>query len=445
MERALAGVPNEWLPMFDRGLLDKARGALESPDVTPPIALVFEPFRYGGPEDFDTVIVGQDPYPGQGHAQGVCFSVPAGVALPDSLQRIFDCLDRAGLRRAHPGADGKQPADCGDIRPWAVQGVLMLNATLTTRAGARRAHTSAWKPFFDEFFRRFCAARAANGGVLHFLLWGGDARAYAPVARRHGHAVHEWTHPSPLADNQYPEGARFRMCPHFEEVNSARMALGRAPVVWDNIVPSITFTDGSCPRNGAPDARASFAAVFSSAHLKGALIRGEVRPRTYAFVDEGCPELGVRETGEPATPSNNRAEYLGIIYAFLGLLCGRACGRVELVTDSEVCKDTLLRWLPARLQKGTEQGLKNFDLVMLAWRLLGELRARTAGVTITHVRSHQKEPPRSASPRERFLHRGNHLADRHAELALRNEEPTYAVEVLDSPAVLRALGREASS
>jgi uracil-DNA glycosylase len=442
MDAALAGVSLEWRALMDLDYLSRAIAPILADEtVTPPLRLIFEAFRYGGPADITTVIMGQDPYPTPGEAQGLCFSIPGGVARPESLKRIFECLERAGLCREHPELPpAAQPAAGGDLRPWAVQGVLMLNAALTTRARERGAHAAAWKPFVDDFLRRFCAERAAAGARVHFLLWGDDARAYAAEARRHSHAVHEWTHPSPLADNRQAEAARFRACPHFEEVNAALAAAGRRRVAWDNLAPAFAFTDGSCPLNGRPGARASFAALVTGGQFgAAAIVRGEVRPTEYAFVDEGDPERGLRATRAPATPSNNRGELLGIVYAFLALLRGRAVGRVEVISDSEISVNTLLDWLPARLKKGTERELKNYDLVMIAWRLLGLLRAQAAEVVLTHTRSHQKAPPASAPSRERFIHRGNAMADEHAALALKSGAPDYVVEVLDAPAVLRAL------
>jgi ribonuclease HI len=315
----------------------------------------------------------------------------------------------------------------------------MLNAALTTRVGVRRAHAGHWKAFVDDFVKRLCAHHQATGRRLHFLLWGGDARAFAAVARRHQHAVHEWSHPSPMADNKLPEESRFRMCPHFEDVNAALEAESRRPIVWDNCAPVVGFTDGSCPRNGKPGARAGFATLITGGQFGGAIIRGEVVPCTYALVDDDHPERGVVATNTLVAPSNNRGELMGIIYCLLALLRGRAVGRVEIVADSEISINTLLDWLPNRLKKGTERELKNFDLVWIAWRLLGELRLQASAVVLTHTRSHQKPPPASAPARERFLHKGNEKADEHAGAPL-ERDATYVVEVLGAPPVLVALG-----
>ena len=450
----LEGVDPMWVSLIDTALLDSALGAIDdmgdAARSVPPPGLIFEALRYGAPSDIIAVIVDtQGPSPTPEEAQGICFSVGTGANPPIAVQRIFDSLDRAGLRREHAAGavkpdraghrSGAPALMSGDLRSWAVQGVLMINTALTTRAGADTSdtHAAAWKPFTDDFLRRFCAAARSH---VHFLLWGGEARAVAVEARRHGHTALEWSHPGSLADSELPSGARFRACPHFEEVNAALAAVGRRPVIWDNLSPAIAFSDGSCTRNGKPGARASFAALVTGGQFGAAVVRGEVSPTEYAFLDEGDPARGICETHTPAAPSNNRGELLGIIYAFMALLRGRAAGRVELVSDSKISINTLLTFLPARLKKKTEHDLKNFDLLAIAWRLLGLLREQAAYVVLTHTHSHLKPPPASASSRERFIHRGNAMADKHAALAL-PPVANYAIEVLDAPAVMRALAR----
>ena len=437
----LRGVGAAWAPLLFG--LDAALAAVDALGdggrTAPGPGLILEPLRYGTPADVEDVIIAQDPYPTEGHAQGLCFSVPAGTPVPDSLQRIFGCLDRAGLRPRYAGAKGKDAA-CGDLRPWAAQGVLMINAAWTTRAGVRRAHAKAWKAFTEGFLAGLCAARA-GGRPLRFFLWGGDAQAFAPLARRHGHAVFEWGHPSPLGDNPRPEPARFRMCPHFEECNALRAAAGRRPVVWDNRASAIAFTDGSCANNGQPGARAAFATIFAGGTFGQAGVCGEVRPAAYALVDEDAPERGVR--ADPAAPghvapTNNRAELLGVIYALLGLLRGRALGLVEVVSDSKITVQTLNLWLPARLKKGTERALMNFDLVWAAWRILGALRAQARGVALVHTHAHGAAPPAAAPARERLYWLGNDTADRLAATPLVGR-PTYGLTALGASPALQAI------
>jgi uracil-DNA glycosylase len=430
-DEILRGV-EAWAPVIDMPLLDAALTNIESENVAPPPGLILEALRYGAPADFHTVIIGQDPYYTPGTAQGLCFSAPG---LPDSLKRIFGCLDRAHLRRNHGDTRG-------DLRPWAVQGVLMLNASLTTRLGTARAHEKQWAKFVESLIQRLCTS--VEG--LHFLLWGNDARRYGTTVERHGHHVHEWTHPSPLADNRLAPEVQFRMCPHFEEVNAALKAAGRRTVCWDNQAPIVAFTDGSCPLNGKSGARAGFAAAIiggqfsgyikdpaeNSHQPKASIIYGEVEPREYGLVGEH----GIRPTSIAAEPTNNRGELMGIVYCLLALLQGRAVGQVEIISDSEISVKTLLEWLPTRLKKGTERVLKNYDLVSIAWALLCRLRAQATSVEITHVRSHQKPPSSTAPARERLLWLGNDMADKHASKPM-SEPPDYVIHTVNTPPVLK--------
>lgn len=305
------------------------------------------------------------------------------------------------------------------LLPWAAQGVLVLDACAAC-AGACEACAGACEACAA------CEACEARPETL-FLFWGINP-ALADKVRQQKYEVHEGLHP--LAEG-------FLECTHFGDVNAARAAAGRRPIVWDALSPAVAFSDGACTRNGKPGARASFAALVTGAQFGAAVVRGVVCPAEYAFVDEDAPERGVRATEVFAAPSNNRGELLGVIHALLAFLRGGAVGPVELVSDSAISLNTLLDWLPVRLRKGTERELKNFDLVMLAWRLLELLRGRAASVTLTHTRSHQKPPPATARVRERFVHRGNAMADEHATLALKNEN--YDVDVLNAPPALRRL------
>ena len=443
-DELLRAVDARWLPLFDLDALATALAAIDAAGdaarTAPVPELIFEAFRYGAPADCGAVIVAQEPYSNAGDAQGLCFSVPAGTRPPQSLARVFGCLERAKLRTGRVDPETKAAIkESGDLRCWAVQGVLMLNATLTTRVGCRRQHAAAWAPFVREFVRRFCAERAAADANVPFLLWGGSAREFAPVVVEHGHWCLEWSPPSTLADSKLPPSEQFIACPHFAQVNATRVDTGRRAIVWDNRSPAIAFSDGSCPRNGAPDARASFAAIITGGHFGACIVRGEVQPFTYEFVDDDNPERGVQATGTPAVPTNNRGELLGIIYCLLAALLGRAAGRFELISDSKISVQTLLEWLPGRRRKGTAHQLKNYDLVVLAERLLAQVRAATGAVALTHTRSHQREPAASASARERFVWRGNDLADKHAEAVLANDDTKFVVEVINAPVACQAL------
>src|SRR3989344_4444276 len=98
-----------WHKFINQELLDNALAAIEGVDIVPPRHMIFDAMRYCNPETVSTVIIGQDPYPTPGDAHGLSFSVSRGRSIPESLKRIFGCLERANLRRALPGAE------CGDL------------------------------------------------------------------------------------------------------------------------------------------------------------------------------------------------------------------------------------------------------------------------------------------------------------------------------------------
>jgi ribonuclease HI len=203
-------------------------------------------------------------------------------------------------------------------------------------------------------------------------------------------------------------------------------------------LPVFAFSDGGCSGNGTSKARASYAAVLTGGPFVKCVVRGELRGYEYEFVDAASPRAGVRATSRPLWPTNNRGEYFGLIQALLASLHGGAAGYVEIVSDSDNCVKTLNSWLPARLKKGTEGELKNPDLVMIAWGLLGSLRGQARKVVISWTKGHQKGPqPKSA--RARLLREGNRQADENCTVMQTRAETApgrYVVEVSGGPAVL---------
>ena len=161
------------------------------------------------------VILGQDPYHGPGQAHGLCFSVRRGVAVPPSLANIHKEL-QADL--------GVAPPPDGNLEAWARQGVLMLNATLTVRAGQAASHQGkGWETFTDEVLR-------AVDGKPHpvvFILWGASARRKKSLIDLSRHTVIESAHPSPLSAHNGFFGSR-----PFSRTNAALEAAGLTPIDW---------------------------------------------------------------------------------------------------------------------------------------------------------------------------------------------------------------------
>jgi uracil-DNA glycosylase len=415
----LRGVHPDWPPFLEEhGLLAAAEAALVlvEPDagrLAPAEDLIFEFLRYFGPDDALVVIMGQDPYPRD--AQGVCFSIAHGAPLKASLRPIIANLEHHGLARPHyrdknDVLSGKVYS--GDLRSWAAQGVLLMNAALTTRVGARGAHRKHWRTFTAGFVQALSARAVRDGRSLIHMLWGGDARAFAETLLG---GVYQWTHPSPLVDNRLAAAARFERAPHFADANAALRAAGLRPIEWDPLGHTYAFTDGSCQRNGQPDAEASFAAFVMTGPLKNVKIVGRVAPQEYALADVGDLAKGFGPvTGTAVAPTNNRGEYLAWCWVLLLLLRGGVRGRVEVVSDCKLFIRTMEAWLPARRRKGTAEALKNFDLVCVGEALLAGLRSACAGVVLTHVRSHQPCPSPGSGAWARAFWYGNDCADRAA-------------------------------
>ncbi|MCK9538006.1 uracil-DNA glycosylase [Dokdonella sp.] len=161
------------------------------------------------------VILGQDPYHGQGQAHGLCFSVRPGVPIPPSLQNIFVELER-DLGIARP--------DHGCLLPWARQGVLLLNAVLTVEAGRAGSHQGkGWEAFTDACIQAL--AREREG--LVFMLWGSYAQAKGRLVDARRHCVLKAPHPSPLSAYR-----GFIGCGHFSRANAFLRAHGQAPIDW---------------------------------------------------------------------------------------------------------------------------------------------------------------------------------------------------------------------
>ena len=160
------------------------------------------------------VILGQDPYHGPGQAMGLSFSVPADVPVPPSLKNIFKEIETdLGIRMS----------GCPDLRKWAEQGVLLLNAVLTVRCGEPASHSRiGWQEFTDAVIRYLSDNRE---GIV-FLLWGNYARSKKNLIDTSRHTVLEAAHPSPLA-----RGAFFG-CRHFSRTNEILTSEGKTPIDW---------------------------------------------------------------------------------------------------------------------------------------------------------------------------------------------------------------------
>ena len=182
--------------------------------IYPPGGAIFRAFDLTPVDQVKVVILGQDPYHNPGQAMGLSFSVPDGVPAPPSLRNIFkEIEDDLGVRMS-----GRP-----NLEKWARQGVLLLNAVLTVRAGEPTSHGAiGWQQFTDAVISYLSAHREG----LVFLLWGRYAQEKSALIDTSKHFVLTAAHPSPLA-----RGAFFG-CRHFSKTNEILLKEGKTPIDW---------------------------------------------------------------------------------------------------------------------------------------------------------------------------------------------------------------------
>jgi len=172
---------------YFKGLTAFVRNEYSTKLTFPPASLIFNAFDQCPFDKVKVVIIGQDPYHGDGQAHGLCFSVNDGVSYPPSLLNIFKEIDR-DLHKPSPAS--------GNLTRWAQQGVLLLNATLTVQAHMAGSHQGkGWETFTDAVIHKL----ATEKEHLVFLLWGSYAQKKGAFIDSTHHLVLKSVHPSPLS------------------------------------------------------------------------------------------------------------------------------------------------------------------------------------------------------------------------------------------------------
>jgi len=184
--------------------------------VYPPGKQIFSAFNNTPFEKVKVVILGQDPYHGDGQAHGLSFSVMPGQNFPPSLQNIFKEIQN----------DLKIPIPkTGNLENWTKQGVLLLNATLTVRANQPGSHQKkGWEQFTDSVI---CQLSAKRSGII-FILWGKYAQAKEVLIDTTKHFILKSPHPSPFSAH-----TGFFGCKHFSKTNEILIREGKEPVDWN--------------------------------------------------------------------------------------------------------------------------------------------------------------------------------------------------------------------
>ncbi len=183
-------------------------------EIYPPEDMVYNAFKLTPFESIKVVILGQDPYHGQGQAHGLSFSVQSGIKTPPSLTNIFkEIKSELGIVCEH-----------ADLTKWCNQGVLLLNSVLTVRKGEPASHQNkGWEIFTDYIISEISDKRE---GIV-FLLWGKFAQSKEYIINKEKHFVLKCSHPSPYSAN-----SGFFGCGHFTKTNEILESIGKSKINW---------------------------------------------------------------------------------------------------------------------------------------------------------------------------------------------------------------------
>ncbi len=200
---------------YFKTLANFVRQEYKTKTIYPPGKDIFKAFDLCPVDNVKVIIIGQDPYHGKGQAHGLCFSVKDGIKIPPSLRNIYKELN---------DDTGKSIPETGNIEHWAKQGVLMLNATLTVRAGQAGSHQGkGWETFTDAVIKKI-SEKKSN---LVFILWGAYAQKKGQVINPEKHYILKSAHPSPFSAHNGFFGNR-----HFSKTNKFLKSKGFEEIKW---------------------------------------------------------------------------------------------------------------------------------------------------------------------------------------------------------------------
>jgi uracil-DNA glycosylase len=219
----LPEIPASWRSVLDEETKKPYFASLEkfvdaeqkAHEVYPETANIFAALELTPYKKVDVLLLGQDPYPGEGQAHGLAFSVKPGVAHPPSLRNIY--------KELHTDVGFQIPERNGYLVPWAKQGILMLNTVLTVRAGEIFSHKGkGWEIFTDAIISKVNEKRSP----VVFVLWGKPAQAKTKLVDTERHHIVACAHPSPLA------AKKFFGCKPFSQINKFLSDNGKPEINW---------------------------------------------------------------------------------------------------------------------------------------------------------------------------------------------------------------------
>ena len=185
-------------------------------EIFPPQGTWFKAFEYSSFSSTRVVILGQDPYHGEGQAEGLSFSVPKGMSIPPSLRNIYKELDQDDVDFTNPGH--------GHLENWAKQGVLLLNSVLTVEKNSPASHSNQGWEAFTDYVIKLLNEKKSN---LVFLLWGAYANKKSELIDTKKHLILSAAHPSPFSAHK-----GFFGCKHFSKTNNYLKSSNQELIDW---------------------------------------------------------------------------------------------------------------------------------------------------------------------------------------------------------------------
>jgi uracil-DNA glycosylase len=208
---------NDFLDLQQKIKQKRTQGKIIFPDEQD----IFSAFKLTSFSSVKVVILGQDPYHGENEAHGLCFSVRPGISVPPSLRNIF--------KEISEDLKFNMPKKNGDLTPWALQGVFLLNTILTVEKDQAASHRQlGWESFSDHVITLLSREKSH----LVFLLWGNEAKKKSSLIDQSKHLILESGHPSPLSVRFFKGNKHFSKCNEYLKKN------GINPIDWHlNEVP----------------------------------------------------------------------------------------------------------------------------------------------------------------------------------------------------------------
>lgn len=208
-------IGEEFCKDYFKNLCDNLAEEYKKYTIYPARENVFNALKYTSYSDVKVLLLGQDPYHGEGQAHGLAFSVQKGTDKPPSLKNMFKEL-KSDL--------GIEEASHGCLVDWAEQGVMLLNTVLTVRDGEANSHKKlGWTIFTDKIIEKL---NEREDPVI-FMLWGRNAMEKLPLITNSHHFVLSAAHPSPLSASR-----GFLGCKHYSKVNEILKRIGKEPINW---------------------------------------------------------------------------------------------------------------------------------------------------------------------------------------------------------------------